>query len=74
MALAVPVAVFLVVLWALMVRPHQVSLLHAMVFPVGALLVLLAGLTSQPVLLVGLVLAALVAAGVAVAARRPPRA
>ena len=69
LALSVPVAVFLVVLWALMVRPHHVTMLQTLLYPAAALLVLLLGLTGQPVLLVGLVLAALVAASIVMSAR-----
>jgi low temperature requirement protein LtrA len=61
-AVNVPVAVFLVTLWFLQVRPHHAGVVQAALFPGAALLVLAAGFTPAPVLATGLVCAALVAA------------
>jgi low temperature requirement protein LtrA len=71
----IPVAVFLLVLWVLQVRPHRVGRLHDVLYPVFALLVL--GVTPfgarTAVLLVGLLLVGLVVVA-AVTARQPGRA
>jgi low temperature requirement protein LtrA len=69
-AVTIPVAVFLLTLWLLQIRPHRVELLHALLFPCAALLVLAAGFTGVSVLLTGLICAALVTAGTVLSARR----
>lgn len=68
-AVTVPVAVFLLALWALQVRPSRVGSTHAVVFPVAALAVLSSTLTGRPVLAVGLITGALVITGVTLSAR-----
>ncbi|MGP3966455.1 low temperature requirement protein A [Streptomyces sp. 6N223] len=64
-AFTVPVAVFLLVLWFLQVRPHHTGPLHALLFPAAALLVLLATFAGDAasVLVAGVVMAALVGCG-----------
>ncbi|GAB2893600.1 low temperature requirement protein A [Streptomyces mayteni] len=71
-AVTLPVALFLLTLWLLHIRPHQVTAGHSALFPGTALLVLAATLAPAPVLLTGLLLTALVAAGL-LAAQRGPR-
>jgi low temperature requirement protein LtrA len=74
-AFTVPVAVFVLVLWFLQVRPHHAGLLHALLFPAAALLVLLATFAGEavPVLLAGVAMTALVGAGMWLArAGAPP--
>ncbi|MDT0342609.1 low temperature requirement protein A [Streptomyces sp. DSM 44938] len=66
-AVTVPVAVYVLALWLLHLRPHHVGRGHALLFPTAALLVLAATATPAPVLLTGVTLAALVAAGTALA-------
>jgi len=69
-AFTVPVALFLAAVWALQVRPHhQVGRSSALV-PAAAVLVLASTFTSEPVLLTGLLVAAMIAATL-VALRRP---
>ncbi|MFE2429151.1 low temperature requirement protein A [Streptomyces sp. NPDC059373] len=62
----VPVTVFLLVLYVLHIRPHHVPLLHNLLSPVAAALVLAMTFTGIPVLATGLILAALVAASVVI--------
>jgi low temperature requirement protein LtrA len=71
----VPVAVFLVAVWALQWRPHHVAGWHNAVAPAFASAVLLATFTPQPVLATGALLAGSVLAGVLTtrAARRHSR-
>jgi low temperature requirement protein LtrA len=69
-AVTVPVAVFLLTLWFLQIRPHRVDPLHTVLFGGAALLVLAATFTGSPVLATGLITAALVAAGIALASRQ----
>ena len=68
MAVAVPVAVYLVSVWALQVRPHQRGPI-AVAFPAAALLVLATAFTPVPVHATAVVLAALVLVTAAVRAR-----
>jgi hypothetical protein len=63
----IPVALFLISVWALQVRPHHLGRWHAALVPTAAVLVLVATLTPEPVLVTGLLVAALVAASVAAA-------
>ncbi|MFD5318429.1 low temperature requirement protein A [Streptomyces sp. NPDC127098] len=62
-AVTLPVALFLVVLWLLHIRPHQVDGRQGLLFPLTAALVLAATLLPAAVLLTGLLTTALVAAG-----------
>ena len=55
-SLTVPVAVFVLTVWVLHVRPHHSGLAHGAVFPAAALLVLAATFTGQPVLITGLIM------------------
>ncbi|MEV6107863.1 low temperature requirement protein A [Streptomyces sp. NPDC051940] len=72
-ALTIPVAVFVLTVWLLHLRPHHAGgLLHAALFPAAAALILVMTFTSQPVLLTGLILAAAVVAGGLTARGRTP--
>ena len=61
----VPVAVYLLTVWVLLVLPHRLGAARTAVYPGAAALVLLATLTAQPVLVTGIVLGALVAVSIA---------
>ncbi|WP_419994690.1 low temperature requirement protein A [Streptomyces boninensis] len=63
LAVTVPVAVFLVTLWLLHLRPHHAGRAHGWVGPVAAVLVLAASFTGEPVLVTGLVLVAAIVVG-----------
>ncbi|MDX6346647.1 MAG: hypothetical protein QOF84_1437 [Streptomyces sp.] len=65
-AVTVPVAVFLLVLYVLHIRPHHVPLAHNLLSPAAVALVLAVTFTGIPVLATGLILAALVAASVVI--------
>jgi low temperature requirement protein LtrA len=69
-AFTVPVAVFLLTLWFLQIRPHRGGPAQALIYPGAALLVLACGFTGAPVPATGLITAALVAAGIAADAGR----
>jgi low temperature requirement protein LtrA len=69
-AFTVPVALFLVAVWALQVRPHHLGRWHSAVVPATAVLVLASTLTAEPVLVTGLLVAAMIAASL-VALHRP---
>lgn len=56
----VPVAVYLLTAWVLLVLPHHLGVVRTAVYPGAAAFVLLATLTPQPVLLTGIVLCGLV--------------
>jgi low temperature requirement protein LtrA len=60
-AFTIPVALFLVAVWALHVRPHHLGRWHGALVPAAAVLVLASTLTPEPVLVTGLVVAAMVA-------------
>jgi low temperature requirement protein LtrA len=61
-AVAIPVAVLLLSMWALHVRPHRTGRLHDLAYPAGAALVLLTPLTGAlSLVLIAVVLAGLVA-------------
>jgi low temperature requirement protein LtrA len=62
--LTVPVAVYLLAVWFLHVRPHEDAPLRGALLPTGALAVLLMTFTGQAVLATGLTLAVVVAIGV----------
>jgi low temperature requirement protein LtrA len=68
-ALTVPVAVYVLTVWVLHLRPHHTGLLHGSAFPAAALLVLAATFTGQAVLITGLILVATVAVTVVIAMR-----
>ena len=63
----VPVAVFLIILWLLHLRPHRTGRWHEILPPCAAALALASTATPQPVLITGLLLTALVAVAVATA-------
>ena len=56
-AFTVPVALFLLAVWALQVRPHHLARWHSALAPATAVLVLAATLASEPVLVTGLLVA-----------------
>jgi low temperature requirement protein LtrA len=60
-AFTIPVALFLVAVWALHVRPHHLGRWHGALVPAAAVLVVASTLTPEPVLVTGLVVAAMVA-------------
>jgi hypothetical protein len=62
----VPVTLFLVAVWALQVRPHHQGRWHSALVPATAVLVLASTLTAEPVLLTGLLVAAMIAASLVV--------
>jgi low temperature requirement protein LtrA len=68
-AVAVPVAVFLISLWALHVRPDRDGPMRLFFIPVFSGLILLAPLTAHAVLVTGLLTAALLAAKLITARR-----
>ncbi|MEV1009677.1 low temperature requirement protein A [Streptomyces sp. NPDC049881] len=70
--LTVPVAVYLLTLWALQFRPHHARTLDSVRFPAAALLVLAGTFTRAPGLVTGLVTTALTAFGV-IASHRAAR-
>jgi low temperature requirement protein LtrA len=59
LAVAIPVAIYLISLWILQERPRAERWYEQAAFPLCALLALLAALTDQAVLLIGLLMAAL---------------
>jgi hypothetical protein len=72
MAVALPVAVYVSSLWVLHDRPeYRSTRFHG---PLAALLILLTPLTGQAVPLIGLILAALVAAKLVIRRSAVPRA
>ncbi|MGW5665852.1 low temperature requirement protein A [Streptomyces sp. NPDC003758] len=60
-AVTVPVAIFLITVWAVHVRPHRRGGLERLLFPACAVAVLAAACSPAPALVAGLLLAALVA-------------
>jgi low temperature requirement protein LtrA len=72
-AITVPVALYLVAVWALHMRHKQRTWVRNYAVPIAALLILASSATSEPVLVTGLVLAALVVASVATTVREQPR-
>jgi len=58
-AVAIPVAIYLMGLWAIHTRPRASSWFQIALFPVATLLILLTPLTGQPVLWTGLLMAVL---------------
>ncbi len=71
-AVTVPVAVFLLVIYLLHIRPHHALAAHALLMPGTAAVVLALTFTGIPVLGTGLVVAALAAASVMLAEGREP--
>src|SRR5215217_6011183 len=69
-AFTIPVALFLLAVWALQVRPHHLGRWHGAVVPAAAVLVLASTFTAEPVLLTGLLVAAMIGATL-VALHRP---
>ncbi|HEV2892147.1 MAG TPA: low temperature requirement protein A [Actinomycetota bacterium] len=69
-AFTVPVALFLLAVWALQVRPHHLGRWHGALVPATAVLVLASTLAPEPVLVTGLLVAAMIAASL-VALHRP---
>ncbi|UED83110.1 low temperature requirement protein A [Streptomyces profundus] len=63
-SVTLPVAVYLVAVWALHLRPHHRTGWAPYLFPGGAVLVLLATFVPMPVVAVGLISGALVTVGV----------
>lgn len=68
-AVTVPVAMFLLVMWALHLRPHRAGLGHVVLIPVTAVTALAATFTPWPVLLTGLATTALVAVSIVLSTR-----
>jgi low temperature requirement protein LtrA len=69
LALAIPVALYLMSVWLLHARPQQRTRLERCAFPVCAVLVLLASLAAQPVLVIGVLVAVLVGVTTAMSSR-----
>jgi low temperature requirement protein LtrA len=69
-AFTVPVALFLLAVWALQVRPHHLARWHSALAPATAVLVLAATLASEPVLVTGLLVASMIGVSL-VALHRP---
>ena len=69
-AFTIPVALFLTADWALQVRPHHLGRWPSALVPTAAALVLASTFTAEPVLLTGLVVAAMIGASL-VALHRP---
>ena len=69
-AFTVPVAVFLLAVWALQVRPHHLVRWHSALAPATAVLVLAATLAPEPVLVTGLLVATMIGISL-VALHRP---
>ncbi|WP_189052748.1 low temperature requirement protein A [Longimycelium tulufanense] len=65
MAVAVPVALFLISVWGLHVRPHHRGPLLNSAFPLAAVLILVTPLTPLPLPLIALIVAALVGVNIA---------
>jgi low temperature requirement protein LtrA len=70
-AVTIPAAIFLISVWAVHVRPHQMRRVEQLPFPAAVLLIVTAALSPAPALAAGLVLAALVV--VVTVARRARR-
>ena len=65
-AFTIPVAVFLLAVWALVVRPHHLGRWHTTLVPATAVLVLASTLVPEPVLVTGLLVAAMIAVSLVV--------
>jgi hypothetical protein len=64
------VAVFLLAVWALQLRPHHLGQWHTALVPATAVLVLASTLTPEPILVTGLLVAAMIGVSL-VALHRP---
>jgi low temperature requirement protein LtrA len=73
-AFTIPVALFLMAVWALQLRPHHLGRWQSALVPGTALLVLAATLTAEPILVTGLLVAAMIAASQVVLQRSADRA
>ena len=71
-AFTIPVALFLLAVWALQVRPHHLGHWHTTLVPTTAVLVLASTLAPEPVLVTGLLVAAMI--GVTLVALHRPAA
>jgi low temperature requirement protein LtrA len=60
-AFTIPVALFLLAVWALQVRPHHLGRWHGALTPATAVLVLASTFTPEPVLVTGILVAAMIA-------------
>jgi low temperature requirement protein LtrA len=69
-AFTIPVALFLLAVWALQVRPHHLGRWHGAVTPATAVLVLASTLAPEPVLVTGILVAVMIAVSLA-ALHRP---
>jgi low temperature requirement protein LtrA len=69
-AFTVPVALFLLAVWALQVRPHHLGRWHGALTPATAVLVLVSTLAPEPVLVTGILVAVMIALSL-VALHRP---
>jgi low temperature requirement protein LtrA len=72
-AFTIPVALFLVAVSALQLRPHHLGRWQSALVPGTALLVLAATLTAEPILVTGLLVAAMIAASLVIPQRRADR-
>jgi low temperature requirement protein LtrA len=72
-AFTIPVALFLVAVSALQLRPHHLGRWQSALVPGTALLVLAATLTAEPILVTGLLVAAMIAASLVVLHRPADR-
>jgi low temperature requirement protein LtrA len=71
-AFTIPVALFLLAVWALQVRPHHLGHWHTALVPTTAVLVLASTLAPEPILVTGLLVAAMI--GVTLVALHRPAA
>jgi low temperature requirement protein LtrA len=69
-AFTIPVALFLLAVWALHVRPHHLGHWHTILVPTTAVLVLASTVTPEPILVTGLLVAAMIGVSL-VALHRP---
>jgi low temperature requirement protein LtrA len=65
-AFTIPVALFLLAVWALQVRPHRLGRWQSVLVPGTAVLVLAATLTPEPVLATGLLVAVMIGVSLAI--------
>jgi low temperature requirement protein LtrA len=72
-AFTIPVALFLVAVSALQLRPHHLGRWRSALVPGTALLVLAATLTAEPILVTGLLVAAMIAASLVILHRPADR-
>jgi low temperature requirement protein LtrA len=72
-AFTIPVALFLVAVSALQLRPHHLGRWQSALVPGTALLVLAATLTAEPILVTGLLVAAMIAASLVILHRPADR-